>query len=97
MSEQALTHLDDLISIAPHFRLQWEEAQQTYVLLYPEGIVKLNAPSAEILKLCSGDRSVAEIIEDLQRQFPEGDIKVDVLEFLETAYEKGWVKTERVG
>jgi pyrroloquinoline quinone biosynthesis protein D len=24
------------------FRLQWEEAQQAYVLLYPEGMVKLN-------------------------------------------------------
>ena len=26
-----------------HFRLQWEEAQDCYVLLYPEGMVKLNS------------------------------------------------------
>ena len=95
MPEQPSPQSDDLISITPHFRLQWEEAQQTYVLLYPEGIVKLNAASAEILKRCSGDRCMTEIIEDLQKQFPEDDIKVDVLEFLEAAYEKGWIRTER--
>lgn len=27
------------------FRFQWEEAQQAYVLLYPEGMVKLNGPA----------------------------------------------------
>ncbi|MFB3077767.1 MAG: pyrroloquinoline quinone biosynthesis peptide chaperone PqqD [Lysobacterales bacterium] len=97
MAERASPQSDDLIAITPHFRLQWEEAQQAYVLLYPEGMVKLNAASAEILKRCSGDRCVAEIIEDLQKQFPEDDIEVDVLEFLEVAYEKGWVRTKRAG
>jgi len=32
------------------FRLQWEEAQNSYVLLYPEGMVKLNQSAGEILK-----------------------------------------------
>jgi pyrroloquinoline quinone biosynthesis protein D len=39
------------------FRLQWEEAQQAYVLLYPEGMVKLNLSAAEILKRCDGDHT----------------------------------------
>ena len=30
------------------FRLQWEEAQSAYVLLYPEGMVQLNPSAAEI-------------------------------------------------
>ena len=37
---------DDLLiskpSVASMFRLQWEEVQQSWVLLYPEGMVKLN-------------------------------------------------------
>ena len=32
------------------FRLQWEEAQGAYVLLYPEGMVKLNDSAAQVLK-----------------------------------------------
>ncbi|MFX5622761.1 pyrroloquinoline quinone biosynthesis peptide chaperone PqqD, partial [Acinetobacter baumannii] len=30
-------------------RLQWEEAQQAWVLLYPEGMVTLNDSAAAIL------------------------------------------------
>jgi pyrroloquinoline quinone biosynthesis protein D len=32
------------------FRLQWEAAQNAHVLLYPEGMIKLNASAGEILK-----------------------------------------------
>ena len=42
-------------------RLQWEEAQQKDVILYPEGMVELNQSSAEILKLCDGTRNLAQI------------------------------------
>ena len=41
-------------TINPHFRLQWESAQQSHVLLYPEGMVKLNRSAGEILSRCSG-------------------------------------------
>ncbi len=36
--------------IRPPFLFRWEESQQAHVLLYPEGIVKLNATGGEILK-----------------------------------------------
>ena len=36
------------------FRLQWEPAQGCFVLLYPEGMVKLNQSAGEILKRCDG-------------------------------------------
>ena len=45
--------------IASGFRLQWEEAQGCHVLLYPEGMVKLNRSAGEILARCDGQRSVA--------------------------------------
>ena len=32
------------------YRLQWEEAQQRWVLLYPEGMVRLNGPAGEDLR-----------------------------------------------
>ncbi len=36
------------------FRLQWEAAQNAHVLLYPEGMIKLNGSAGEILKRCDG-------------------------------------------
>ena len=41
------------------FRLQWEPAQEAHVLLYPEGMVKLNGSAGEIMKRCDGARTVA--------------------------------------
>ena len=95
MPPSARLQLDDMVSIARHFRLQWEEAQQAYVLLYPEGMVTLNGPAGEILVHCQGEKSVAQIIADVQREFPEDDVEADVREFLEVAYDNGWVSITR--
>src|SRR5437868_15290883 len=51
------------------YRLQWEEAQQAWVLLYPEGMVRLNGSAAEILKRCNGPTNVGVFVEDLERAF----------------------------
>jgi pyrroloquinoline quinone biosynthesis protein D len=77
--------------LAPGFRLQWEEAQQAHVLLYPEGMVTLSDSANEILKRCDG-RAVDQIIAELQQQFPGADLEADVLEFLEVARAEGWLQ-----
>ena len=41
-------------TIAHGLRLQWEPAQEAHVLLYPEGMVKLNGSAAAILSRCDG-------------------------------------------
>ena len=97
VSEPAALQPNDVIAVARHFRLQWEEAQQAYVLLYPEGMVELSDTAAAILVRCKGDASLAQIIADLQQQFPEDDIAADVREFLEDAYANGWLDVQRPG
>ena len=42
--------LDDVLEISRHFRLQFEPAQSAWVLLYPEGMVKLTGSAGEIMK-----------------------------------------------
>lgn len=74
------------------FRLQWEEVQQAYVLLYPEGMVKLNQSAAEILKRCDGTLTVAELIVELQRAFGEPDLRDPVEGMLRAAFEKDWIR-----
>ena len=82
----------DIPGIAPTFRFQWEEAQGCFVVLYPEGMVKLSTSAGEILKRCDGQRSVTDILEDLHQTFPDVDLDNDVYKFLEVAHAKGWIR-----
>ena len=83
---------EDLIfELARHYRFQWEPAQNAYVLLYPEGMVKLGGSAGEILKRVDGASSVSAIVADLERAFPGTDLRRDVTEFLAHARDKGWL------
>ncbi|UTW04021.1 pyrroloquinoline quinone biosynthesis peptide chaperone PqqD [Amphritea atlantica] len=74
------------------FRFQWEKAQDSYVLLYPEGMVKLNGPAGEVLALVDGQRTAADIIQTLQAKFPDAEgIDRDILDFLGDAREQLWI------
>ena len=77
--------------VSRRFRLQWEEAQQAWVLLYPEGMVKLNQSAGEILRRCDGVRSVIEVVADLEQAFATTGLEADVLAFLELARKQQWV------
>lgn len=77
---------------SPMHRLQWEEAQQKDVILYPEGMVELNQSSAEILKLCDGTRNIAQIVNDLEHKFATTGLTIDITSFLEVALKNGWIQ-----
>ncbi len=85
--------LTQVPSISRHFRLQWEPAQDCFVLLYPEGMVKLNPSASEVLNLCDGEADISAIIKALDAKFPEaGGVTEDVIEFLEDAHEQRWIQ-----
>lgn len=94
MTEGIGCRAGDVVEINPMYLFRWEEPQQAYVLLYPEGIVKLNETAAEILKLCTGDRTVEQMIGALRQQFTvdNEEIARGVYKFLEVARGKGWVR-----
>jgi pyrroloquinoline quinone biosynthesis protein D len=71
--------------------MQYEEAQQNWVLLYPEGMVQLNQSASEILKRCDGERDVPAIVADLEQTFNVQGLEKDVIGFLEIATERGWI------
>ena len=76
------------------FRLQWEAAQNAHVLLYPEGMVKLNGSAGEILSRCSGALTVGEIVADLERAFARDALGRDIAHFLDYALERGWIEVD---
>jgi pyrroloquinoline quinone biosynthesis protein D len=83
----------DIFAIALHHRFQWEEAQNCYVILFPEGMVKLNGGAGEVLNLVDGKRTVTNIITELQTKFPDApDLDQDVVGMLELAIEKAWLR-----
>ncbi|WP_298625000.1 pyrroloquinoline quinone biosynthesis peptide chaperone PqqD [uncultured Zoogloea sp.] len=73
------------------YRFQWEPAQQAHVLLYPEGMVKLNQSAGEILKRCDGQRDVAAIVADLEATFNATGLGPDVEAFLTMAEAQNWI------
>ncbi|HBO8482315.1 TPA: pyrroloquinoline quinone biosynthesis peptide chaperone PqqD [Pseudomonas aeruginosa] len=83
----SLPSLDSVPMLRRGFRFQFEPAQDCHVLLYPEGMVKLNDSAGEILKLVDGRRDVAAIVATLRERFPEvPGIDEDILAFLEVAH-----------
>lgn len=78
-------------AIGPGFRLQWEEAQNCHVLLYPEGMVKLNGSAGEILRRCDGQRTLAQIVADLEAAFSAQNLTADVRGFVEIARRQRWL------
>ena len=74
-----------------HFQLQWEDKQDCFVLLYPEGMVQLNQSAGEIMNLCDGNNTCNDIVEKLEKKFETNDLKSNITEFLEDAMGRNWV------
>lgn len=91
MSEKNYSR-ESIPQVFPTKRLQWEPAQDCWVILYPEGMVKLNGSSAEIMQMVDGERSVDAIINALKEKFDGADLDDDVLAFMEVAHEQQWIR-----
>ena len=78
--------------LSRRFRLQYEEAQQRWVLLYPEGMVQLNPSAAEILQRCDGSRNVDAIVAELEAAFNAQGIEPEVRNLLQEGQRRGWIE-----
>jgi len=78
-------------AINRRFRMQWEETQQCHVLLYPEGMVKLNGSAGEILQCCDGHNTVDQIVAILEAKFATTGLRGDIEGLLAHAYEQDWI------
>jgi pyrroloquinoline quinone biosynthesis protein D len=75
------------------YRFQFEPAQNGHVLLYPEGMIKLNESASAIGGLIDGERNVAAIIAVLDEKFPGvPELGLDVEQFMEVARAEHWIE-----
>jgi pyrroloquinoline quinone biosynthesis protein D len=55
--------------LAPHVRLSFDQTRQRHVLQSPEAITVLNETGAAVLGLCDGQRTLAEIVAELEPRY----------------------------
>ena len=74
---------------AAKVRLKWDEVRQKPLLLFPEGVLVLNPTANEVVTLCDGQRTVAEIVKILSEKFSNDALDGDVKELLSRLAGKG--------
>ena len=64
--------------LARHVRLTFCRTRQRRILLHPETVVVLNGSGADILELCDGRHTVAEIVAELSARYqtvPDDEVR----------------------
>jgi len=72
--------------------LRHDSVRGTDVLVMPERVVVLNRTAAEILALCDGSRTVAEIVAVLEQRYPGSPAGERVPTFLDRVRTAGWLR-----
>ncbi len=83
--------------LAPKVRLRLDQKTNRYLLLYPEKGMQLNPTAADIVQLCTGEHTVAEIISRLAEKYssqPPEVIEREVLSFLDALSERALLRME---
>jgi pyrroloquinoline quinone biosynthesis protein D len=80
-----MSAIDNRPALAPGVRLQMDAITGEPVLLYPEGIMALNATAHDIVARCDGATTVEAIATALAAEYEIGrdELDGDVLECLE--------------
>ena len=78
-----------------HIKLREDASRNRKVLLAPERVFSPNPVAIEVLKLCDGERSVAEIAAELVKAYeaPVELISKDIIAMLTDLAEKGVIQT----
>jgi pyrroloquinoline quinone biosynthesis protein D len=74
-----------------HARLKFDETRQVWVILAPDEI------AVEVLKLCDGECSVADMVDQLAAKYaaPREAISTDVVAMLQDLADKGFLTEAR--
>ena len=80
-----------------HARLKYDETRKVWVILAPERVLAPDEIAVEVLQLCDGVRSVADIIDQLTIKYtaPREAIATDVIAMLQDLADKGFLTEAR--
>ena len=83
--------------LAPKVRLRWDRVGSRHMLLYPVRGLVLNRTAADVAQLCTGEHTIAAIVDRLAAQYapqPRDVVEREVLAFLGAMTERGVIRTE---
>jgi pyrroloquinoline quinone biosynthesis protein D len=85
---------DDVVGLAPHVRLRFDEARQAWLLLGPERVFTPSETAVAILQACDGSSSVRDIANRLAERYsaPADLIMNDALTLLTSLAGKGYLR-----
>jgi pyrroloquinoline quinone biosynthesis protein D len=80
-----------------HAKLRFDETRQRWVILAPERVLAPDETAVEILQLCDGARSVAQMIDQLAAKYTaeRAAIGADVIAMLQDLADKGFLTEAR--
>jgi pyrroloquinoline quinone biosynthesis protein D len=80
-----------------HTRLKFDETRRVWVILAPERVLAPDEIAVEVLHLCDGLRSVAEMVDQLTAKYaaPREAIASDVIAMLQDLADKGFLTEVR--
>jgi pyrroloquinoline quinone biosynthesis protein D len=80
-----------------HAKLRFDDARQRWVILAPERVLAPDETAVEILQLCDGERTVAQIVDVLATKYAadRSAIADDVIAMLADLAEKGFLVEAR--
>ena len=80
-----------------HARLKFDETRQVWVILAPERVLAPDEIAVEVLQLCDGVRSVADMVDQLAAKYAaeRNAIAIDVIAMLQNLADKGFLTEAR--
>lgn len=76
-----------------HARLRYDDSRARWVVLVPERVLAPDEIAVEVLGLCDGDRTVADMVGVLAEKYSADPVQIlgDVLSMLQDLAEKGFL------
>jgi pyrroloquinoline quinone biosynthesis protein D len=80
-----------------HTRLKFDETRRVWVILAPERVLVPDEIAVEVLQLCDGVRSVADMVDQLAAKYSaeREAIATDVIAMLQDLSDKGFLTEAR--
>lgn len=81
------------LSMPRHVKMRHDAGRGRWIILAPERLFDPDEIAVEVLKLCDGDRKVADIVAAMAKEYnaPEAEIKDDIIAMLQDLSDKGVV------
>jgi pyrroloquinoline quinone biosynthesis protein D len=81
-------------ALARHVKLRHDATRDRWTILAPERVFAPDDIAVAVLKLCDGDRTVADIAENLAQAYsaPKARILADIVSMLQELADKGVIR-----